>query len=173
MKTDRSEEWKALRQKVNDHIGVEAAVLARFASMVQELFKEMIARINRGEEPGIRTDTTLRFKRKPNVSLRLIADGEPPAKLITMPYWSRHSGKLSCDVLTCELLTEETVQTAHGPGKRRQLLFSAMTKDGIWISTRIHADHPQPKPRSGDGRYTFQFFEGEDVSWHGIHLAQR
>jgi Family of unknown function (DUF6011) len=59
------------------------------------------------------------FKRRPNISLRLIADGGPPAKLVTVPLWSRFKKEVNCQALRCELLKEQDVQTPGGPAKNR------------------------------------------------------
>jgi hypothetical protein len=76
-----------------------------------KLFGDMAARLD--PEGG-------RFTRKPNISLRLIADGDPRAKLITLPGWSRHLKQLDVDSLSCELLVERTVGTPGGAGLNRR-----------------------------------------------------
>jgi hypothetical protein len=57
------------------------------------------------------------FTRRPNISLRLIASGEPLAKLIVLPYSNKRGKTLHCDMIDLELLQERIEQTEHGRGK--------------------------------------------------------
>jgi hypothetical protein len=88
----------------------EAAVpLGEFRELMEKLFTGMAA--ERGGE----------FRRKPNISLRLIADGLPAVKLIALPHWCAHSKRLQCGLVRCELLVERELTSAGGQvGKNRQ-----------------------------------------------------
>jgi hypothetical protein len=61
--------------------------------------------------------------RRPNVSLRLIASGEPAAKLTVLPRWRRGrrfpptAGSLDCERMAVEMLTERAVRVEEGDAK--------------------------------------------------------
>jgi hypothetical protein len=61
--------------------------------------------------------------RRPNVSLRLIASGEPAAKLAVLPLWRRGrrfpptAGSLDCERMAVEMLTERAVRVEEGDAK--------------------------------------------------------
>jgi hypothetical protein len=79
------------------------------------------------------------FKRKPNISLRLIADGDPPAKLIVLPYWSAHGKYVHHHFLRWELLVEEDVKTPQGPAKRWQRRGNAILAESVPKMATIYA----------------------------------
>jgi hypothetical protein len=95
-----------------------------------KLFGDMAVRLN--PEGG-------RFTRKPNISLRLIADGEPPAKLITLPGWSPQLKQLNVDSPHCELLVEKTVKTPQGDAInwRKQASIRVNVRKGRWEAGRL------------------------------------
>jgi hypothetical protein len=99
-------EWDELRGQVEADLRDNAGLLGRFRDTLAGLFT------------GMAEGRT--FGRRPNVSLRLIADGEPPAKVIALPGWNPGVKALNCRHLVCELLVERDVQTSQGPGKQRQ-----------------------------------------------------
>jgi hypothetical protein len=66
-------EWAEIRSAANDVLRENAPVLDAFRRRVTALFDAM----RQDKEP---------FKRRPNISLRLIALGDPPAKVITLPH---------------------------------------------------------------------------------------
>jgi hypothetical protein len=75
------------------------------------------------------------FTRKPNISLRLIADGTPAAKLLVLPAWQPHAKKLNCAALACELLTEEDVVSDGVSGKKWRRRFAANLKpNDFWVN---------------------------------------
>ena len=83
----------------------EHELLMRYGTAMLRLFAAMEG------EPS-------QHERRPNISLRLIAEGDPPAKLITLPGWDRINKTIDRDWLSCELLTETTVETKKGPAKQ-------------------------------------------------------
>jgi hypothetical protein len=70
------------------------------------------------------------FKRRPPVSLRLICQGEPPAKLVVHPGWNSVSKTVNLDWAPCELLQEarDVVRDIRVKLFGKQVSFSISTK---------------------------------------------
>jgi hypothetical protein len=83
--------------------------------------------------------------RRPNISLRLIADGQPTAKLLVLPKWSKAKGLLHCADLRLEFLTETLVETPDGDAQKwsKRLAFDILPKDTMKFS---RDDTPQLEP---------------------------
>ena len=112
MKTD----WDNLRKQADNYLSKYATVVEQFGALVTPLFEQMWER------------TTKPIQRRPNISLRLIAEGEPKAKLITLPLLRVYYGQktLDCGVLFGELMVEWT-QTIGGVEAKKwtkQLTYS-------------------------------------------------
>src|SRR5262245_26134857 len=104
MTTVTRDQWAELRAAVQAHLDEHAGVLLRFRARAEELFRAMVARQDRPNGT---------FDRKPNISLRLIASSDPPAKLIALPRFQRSprgrgqpDGRIIPERVTCELLEE-------------------------------------------------------------------
>lgn len=82
-------------------------LLSRFAAEMAQLFRSM-----EGEQ--------VTHGRRPNISLRLIATGEPAAKLIVLPDWNPIRKVMDLDWFICELLTENIVANSEGPDTGRE-----------------------------------------------------
>jgi hypothetical protein len=98
---------------VDAYLLANAGLIEVFRAGLQPLFEHMQVKAKEGLVPG----QTLR--RRPNVGLRLIADGCPLAKLIVLPYWSSRRKHLDCSRLAVELLTEETRRTNTGDAAKK------------------------------------------------------
>jgi hypothetical protein len=82
--------------QVDDELHRQSGLLQEFRAVMERLFRA-------------RTDGK-EYRRRPNLSLRLIADGEPLAKLIIMPAWrTKPERRLDPGSVTLELWTEEVV----------------------------------------------------------------
>jgi hypothetical protein len=101
---------------IDARLGAHASVLEQFRGQVAALFAAMHQRVASDGRP---------LSRKPNVSLRLIANGEPVAKLIVLPHWSSWHKCLDRDTITTELIEERVVDTPQGHGKVRRRAFTA------------------------------------------------
>jgi hypothetical protein len=120
------EEWAEVRRRADAVLAGNADLLEHFRVTLWGLFRPMVQKAAALESErhrvvmriyfGKRPDGTS-FKRKPNISLRLIADGAPPAKLIVLPYWSAHGKYVHHQRLAWELLVELDVKTPKGPAK--------------------------------------------------------
>jgi hypothetical protein len=93
-------EWAEIRSAANDVLQENAAILDAFRRRVTALFEAMR---DGKEEP---------FKRRPNISLRLIALGDPPAKVITIPHvrHDRTGGYLIPHNHTIELMEKKAIR---------------------------------------------------------------
>jgi len=107
--------WDDLRQQADAYLLDHAAITERFRLALRPLFDAMWAKT---KKPVLR---------RPNISLRLIADGDPLAKLIVLPYWLDYRKEVDCERLYCELVVEGTVTTKVGEAKKwtRQVTCSA------------------------------------------------
>jgi hypothetical protein len=91
--------WARIRSDAEGYLRDEAATLAAFRDRLTLLFDAM----RRDKEP---------FRRRPNISLRLIAEGEPLAKVIVLPH-VRHDptgGYLVPSEHTVELMEQEAIR---------------------------------------------------------------
>jgi hypothetical protein len=94
-------------------LAANTAVLDRFRGEMRDLFLEI-----RGERES--------FARKPNISLRLLMEGDPPAKLVVLPAWNTYTKGLNCSSVHCEMMTEQD----EGGGVRRWQQRVAIRLDG-------------------------------------------
>jgi hypothetical protein len=92
--TERQADWTAIRAAADRTLEENAPLLQSFRSKVASLFRIMLE------------DSKPPFKRKPPISLRLICDGDPPAKLIVHPQWDRYDKTTNPEFVCCELLQE-------------------------------------------------------------------
>jgi hypothetical protein len=116
-------DWRALQQGADEVLGEHAAMLNRFRDEMMELFR------------GI-CDGRESFKRKPNISLKLIMAGEPPAKLFALPSWNGYRKKLDCSKVRCEMLTERD----FGGGDRRWSQQAVIQLTGDRPSLSLHGE---------------------------------
>ena len=103
-------EWELRRATVDGYLqeAFQRGPLAAFRHRMEPFFEAMRERAN---EP---------YKRRPNISLRLICAGDPPAKVIVLPLLrGRHKElHLVCSEQHLELLEEREVITREGPAKK-------------------------------------------------------
>jgi hypothetical protein len=97
--------WNRVWSEANDLLAKNAELLERFRAEMETLFR------------ALEGDKTT-HSRKPQIGLRLIADGEPAGKVIIMPVWSRYRKVLDCSQVTYRMLEERDVETDKGPGKK-------------------------------------------------------
>jgi hypothetical protein len=88
-------DWKALRAAADDVLIENLGTLWAFRTKVAKLFEAMLQ------------GTKAPFKRPPIARLRLICEGEPPAKLIIHPAWNSHAKTVDLSRIECELLQED------------------------------------------------------------------
>jgi hypothetical protein len=117
-KEQQRREWAEIRSAATDVLRENTALLEAFRHRLAALFEAM-REDKKDEEP---------FKRRPNISLRLIASGDPPAKVITVPH-ARHDrtgGYLVPWHHTVELLEKEIVKVKGQDAEqyRRKLAFN-------------------------------------------------
>jgi hypothetical protein len=112
----RQAEWDERARRANAYLDANLTTLAGFRERLTPLFKQML---ESARKP---------FTRRPNVSLRLVAPGEPKAKLIALPQWLPREKAARSGVIDLELLTEEVVRTRCGPalkwGKRLEITLA-------------------------------------------------
>jgi hypothetical protein len=108
-------DWAAIRAAADGALAENSPTLQTFREKVATLFRAML---EDAEEP---------FKRRPPVSLRLICQGEPPAKLIVHPGWNSVAKTINLDWAKCELL-QETLKIAKG---ERARMFGKQVSFGI------------------------------------------
>ncbi len=124
----RSEETRRkfaeVRTRANAVLESGRDALSVFRATLEGLFAGMAA-----ERGGA-------FDRKPNISLRLIADGLPLLKLIVLPHWSPRPKRLDPRWLVCELVVEEDRTAPSGEvGKhRRRLLTLELRPDRAFVN---------------------------------------
>jgi hypothetical protein len=95
--------WRRIRSDAEVYRRENATILAAFRERLTALFEAM----RRDKEP---------FRRRPNISLRLIAAGEPPAKVIFLPH-VRHDatgGYLIPSEHTVELMEQSPIRVTRG-----------------------------------------------------------
>jgi hypothetical protein len=105
--------WKKIRSDADDFLRGNGAILDVFRDRLTPLFDSMRA----DKEP---------FKRRPNISLRLIAAGDPPAKVITLPgaRFGRDGGCLIPSSHHVELLEQKEIKARHHGEEKDALQFS-------------------------------------------------
>jgi hypothetical protein len=86
-----------IRTAADGVLADNAAILQAFRERTATLFRAMLK------------DAQQPFKRRPPVSLRLICEGDPPAKLIVHPDWDRYKKAVNPEFACCELLEERFV----------------------------------------------------------------
>jgi hypothetical protein len=99
--------WGAIRADVDRYLAANADVLGAFRDRLTGLFVAMRdALVKEDKEP---------FRRRPNVSLRLIVAGEPAAKLIALPHvrHDRTGGYLIPWGHTIELMERRPLKLVH------------------------------------------------------------
>lgn len=109
--------WAAIQESANRIFSDNAAVIGRFAGKASAMFAAMLEKKKRP------------FERRPAVSLRLICDGEPAAKLVVNPGWSGHTKTVSLERLDVELFQQVRVvingQEARQFSRRMRLQVKA------------------------------------------------
>jgi hypothetical protein len=98
--------WQMIRAAAESVVADNAATLQAFRLKTSTLFRAMLK------------DPQGSFKRRPHISLRLICEGEPPAKLIVHPTWYRHSNSVNLSLVQCELL-QECLRRVNGVQARK------------------------------------------------------
>jgi hypothetical protein len=108
-------EWAEIRAATDEFLRESAETLGIFRERLTALFDAMRA----DKEP---------FQRRPNISLRLIALGDPPAKVITLPSvrHDRTGGYLVTSRHTIELMEKTSIQVKGKDADqfRRKLNFN-------------------------------------------------
>jgi hypothetical protein len=104
--------WARIRSEAADYVRENAAILATFRERITSLFEAM-----RGDKEP--------FKRRPNISLRLIAAGTPTAKVITLPgvRFDRAGGYLLPASHVIELMEQREVKVRGADGEQDALQF--------------------------------------------------
>jgi hypothetical protein len=108
-----SVDWDSLRALANTYLTSQGEVGERFRVAVGQLLRGRWEKMREAIPVADRT-------RRPNVSLRLIADGQPAAKLIVLPRWVRSSNAVDFDRLDLELFTEAPYPGREGVKLTRQ-----------------------------------------------------
>jgi hypothetical protein len=98
--------WEMIRAAAENVVADNAATLQAFRLKVSTLFRAMLK-----EPQGP-------FKRCPHVSLKLICEGKPPAKLIVHPTWYRHNNTVNLSLVQCELF-QECLRPVNGVQARK------------------------------------------------------
>jgi hypothetical protein len=103
-------EWAEIRSATNGYLNENAELLQAFRLRMRALFDAMQSRV-----PGP-------YTRRPNISLRLIADGDPAAKLIVLPVLFRGSSehRLDIDAHEIEFMQEKPVKANGQDGMQYQ-----------------------------------------------------
>jgi hypothetical protein len=119
-KTKARQEWDELRDAANERIYDAKMAWKSFRFQVTELFEALH---DRTKEP---------MNRRPPIGLRLIAEGEPKAKVVIVPSIRRDRTGLflRCDSHLIELLHETTVDSPKGPAKHFQRRLSILNERG-------------------------------------------
>jgi hypothetical protein len=116
-------DWKGLSKRANIYLTGHVEVLERFRDTAEGIFRPMWDKVREERSPVIR---------RPNISLRLIASGDPAAKLLVLPHWSKSKGggHLYCHHLHLEFLTETAVHTPEGDALSwsKRLAFDILPK---------------------------------------------
>jgi hypothetical protein len=99
-------QWEMIRAAAESVVADNTATLQAFRLKASTLFQVMLKEPQRP------------FKRRPSVSLRLICEGNPPAKLIVHPTWHRHTNTINLSLVQCELL-QECLQRVNGVEARK------------------------------------------------------
>jgi hypothetical protein len=92
--TSTKPDWAAIRAASDRILANNDPVLQAFREKAAIMFRAIL---EGAEEP---------FKRRPPVSLRLICQGEPPAKLVVPPGWNSVAKTVNLDWAPCELFQE-------------------------------------------------------------------
>jgi hypothetical protein len=121
------EEWDTRRATVDGYLqeANRSGRLNDFRCRMQQFFE---AARQPGDEP---------YKRRPNISLRLLCADNPPGKVIVLPALRGHRKDiyLNCSSQRLELLEEEDVTTSKGPAKKfSQKLCVCISPDGAAIT---------------------------------------
>jgi hypothetical protein len=95
-----------IRAAAENAIAADATTLQAFRLKASRFFRALLK-----EPQGL-------FKRRPHVSLKLICEGEPPAKLIVHPTWYRHNNTVNLSLVQCELL-QECLRQVNGVQARK------------------------------------------------------
>lgn len=110
--------WKELRQQADAYLWEHDQTADAFRDAIQPLFADMWDKTKRP------------VTRRPNISLRLVANGEPLAKLVVLPVWSPYTKTLYPDRLIMELMVEREVTTRDGqPAKKWTRQVTASIND--------------------------------------------
>jgi hypothetical protein len=91
-------------ERAKAYLAEQAALCERFRQMLAPLFTNMLAKAREGMAPEEK------LRRRPNVSLRLIADGQPLAKLLVLPSWDSRDKTMDCERLDVELMVEDAAR---------------------------------------------------------------
>jgi hypothetical protein len=118
---------------IKQRLADEADLLEQFRGQLSYFFADL--ENDKGGPP---------YVRRPLISLRLIADGAPAAKLITAPLWNRARKSLNVETVKIEFLVQERAeidgQAAHKPNCRLKVGGDANGWDCIRVSTTGHVD---------------------------------
>jgi hypothetical protein len=125
--TTRKPNWTAIREHADAILKENDRLFFSFTKAVGKLFTSMW---DNTEKP---------VKRRPNISLRLIDESEPRAKLSILPFWRSTPTSQSFDVerLRYELLTESVVMPIpDGPVKKYAKRINLTTRtNGFLVQT--------------------------------------
>jgi len=120
-----NQNWQAIK----DYLSSFAEPLQAFREALTPLFTAMADQ---------KLPASRQFVRRPQISLRLIANGEPLGKLIALPCSRNVYGTkyLACDCVHCELMIERQVTTASDKvGKNLQRwLAITIRPDSVHLS---------------------------------------
>jgi hypothetical protein len=84
-------DWKTIQADAQAVLKGNRNVIEAFRTRMCSLFTAMLK------------ESSQPFKRRPPISLRLICDGDPPAKLISLPGWDVTKKTVDPSWLRCEL----------------------------------------------------------------------
>jgi hypothetical protein len=118
-------DWDEIRSAANDFLRANSATLDGFRGRLTALFDAM-----RGDKEP--------FKKRPNISLRLIAAGSPTAKVITVPHvrYDPTGGYLVPTAHTIELLEQKELKVEHRGEEKDAMQFRR--------KLRLHNDPHRP-----------------------------
>jgi hypothetical protein len=98
-------EWRVIRQNAERILKEHAEMLETFRVRTAKVLGMVL---KSKQSP---------FARRPNVSMRLICEDDPPAKLVSLPSWNSRAKTVNLDWLSCEFMQEQTATVGVGSGE--------------------------------------------------------
>lgn len=109
--------WSELRQQAHAYLWEHDQTADAFRDAIQPLFTSMWEKTKRP------------VARRPNISLRLVANGLPLAKLVVLPVWSPSTKTIRPERLRMELMVERQVTAKGQPAKKWTRQVTASIND--------------------------------------------